>query len=149
MEANRMKLLTRVLPLTLALLWLGVQGLGAQTPFVPPWAPNLSPQWAPIPQVPGVYYVPDQSHNLFRHGNRFYVYQAGQWHRANHLNGPWSVIQQPPQVFYNIGPTYFTSPPGWAKGKKTGWRGQPLPPGQMKKLNQGGSLPPGQMKKLE
>ena len=36
----------------------------------------------------------------------------------------------PPQAFYNIGPTYFKSPPGWAKGKKTGWEGQPLPPGR-------------------
>ena len=62
---------------------------------------------------------------------------------------PGAVITNPPQAFYNIGPTYFKSPPGWAKGKKTGWQGQPLPPGQMKKMDGGGSLPPGQMKKLE
>jgi hypothetical protein len=44
------------------------------------------------------------------------------------------LIKKPPRVFYNIGATYFQSPPGWAKGKKTGWRGEPRPPGQMKKI---------------
>ena len=58
-------------------------------------------------------------------------------------------MKNPPRAFYNIGPTYFKSPPGWAKGKKTGWKGETLPPGQMKKSGQGGALPPGQMKKLE
>jgi hypothetical protein len=144
-----MKLWAQVLLLSLALLWLGVPGLGAQPQFVSPWAPNLAPQWAPIPQVPGVYYVPDLGHDLFRHGNRFYVYQGGQWYRSKHLNGPWAGIQQPPQGFYHIEPTYFRSPPGWARGEKTGWRGESLPPGQMKKLERGGSLPPGKMKKFE
>jgi hypothetical protein len=103
----------------------------------------------PIPQVPGVSYVPDVGQDLFRYGNRFYVYQGGRWYRGKSLNGPWAGIKHPPKAFYNIGSTYFKSPPGWAKGKKTGWGGAPLPPGQMKKLDQGGALPPGQMKKLE
>jgi len=144
-----MKLLLKVLPLLLMILFLVAPARWAQAQFVPPWAPNLAPQWAPIPQVPGVYYVPGLGHDLFRHGNRFYVYQEGRWHQGNRLNGPWTLIQQPPQVFQNIGPTYFKSPPGWAKGKKTGWGGAPAPPGQMKKAGQGGGLPPGQMKKLE
>ena len=91
-----MKFLAQVLLLSFALLWLGVPGLGAQPQFVSPWAPNLAPQWAPIPQVPGVYYVPGLGHDLFRHGNRFYVYQGGQWYRSKHLNGPWGAIKQPP-----------------------------------------------------
>ena len=144
-----MKLLLKILLLLLVILLWGAPALWAQAQFVPPWDPNLAPQWRPIPQVPGVYYVPEQGHDLFRYGNRFYVYQEGRWHRGNRLNGPWTLIQQPPQVFTTIGPTYFKSPPGWAKGKKTGWRGAPAPPGQMKKTGQGGALPPGQMKKLE
>ena len=143
-----MKFLSRVLPWFLVSLLLVVPALGAQSQFVPPWAPNLAPQWTPVPQVPGVYYVPDLGHDLFRYNNQYYFYQQGSWHRGDRLNGPWGVIKNPPQVFYNIGPTYFKSPPGWAKGKKTGWGAAP-PPGQMKKSNQGGSLPPGQMKKLE
>lgn len=144
-----MKRWSKVLPLFLVSLWLGVQALGAQPPFVSPWAPDLAPHWAPIPQVPGVDYVPDLGHDLFRYGNRFYFYQDGRWHKGDRLNGPWAVIKKPPRVFYNIGPTYFKSPPGWVKGKKTGWHGEPQPPGQMKKLDQGGTLPPGQTKKFE
>jgi len=144
-----MKFLSKTLPLMLVILLSGLTALWAQSQFVPPWAPNLAPQWAPIPQVPGVSYVPNLGHDLFRYANQFYFYQNGRWLLGDGLNGPWRAISNPPQAFYNIGPTYFKSPPGWAKGKKTGWQGQPLPPGQMKKLERGGSLPPGQMKKLQ
>jgi hypothetical protein len=144
-----MNLFAKAGPLILAMLLSGVVAAGAQTPFAPPWAPNLAPQWAPVPQVPGVYYVPNLGHDLFRYHNQYYVYQQGRWHRGDRLDGPWAAIANPPQPFYNIGPTYFKSPPGWARGKKTGWRGEPLPPGQMKKLERGGPLPPGQIKKFE
>jgi hypothetical protein len=33
-------------------------------------------------------------------------------------------------------------PPGWDKGKKTGWRGQNLPPGQRKKYGRSYDLAP-------
>jgi len=144
-----MKLLAKVLPLSLVILLLGVSALWAQSQFVPPWGPDLAPRWTPVPQAPGIDYVPDQRHDLFRYGKQFYYYGDGRWHRGDRLNGPWAAIANPPQPFYNIGPTYFKSPPGWTKGKKTGWGGAQAPPGQMKKSNQGGALPPGQMKKLE
>jgi hypothetical protein len=115
----------------------------------PPVPPDLAPRWAPVPEVPGVYYAPNQAHDLFQYGGQIYYYNQGLWQIAQALTGPWRVIQNPPSPFYNIGPIYFKSPPGWAKGKKTGWRGAPLPPGQMKKLEKGGPLPPGQMKKYE
>ncbi len=144
-----MRWLAKVVILMLVFLLLGLTVVWAQTQFVPPWAPNLKPQWAPVPQVPGVYYVPKLGHDLFRYNNLYYVYQQGRWHRGPSLSGPWGAIAGPPQPFYNIGPAYFNSPPGWAKGKKTGWRGAPAPPGQMKKYEEGGGMPPGQMKKLE
>jgi hypothetical protein len=144
-----MKFLSKIVPLMIVMQLLGVTALRAQTQFVPPWGPNLAPQWAPVPQVPGVYYVPNQAHDLFRYNNQYYVYQQDRWHRGDRLNGPWTMIPQPPPVFQNIAPTYYKSPPGWGKGKKTGWGGAPAPPGQMKKSGQGGALPPGQMKKLE
>jgi hypothetical protein len=144
-----MKFFSKSLALFLVILLAGATTLWAQSQFVPPWAPNLAPQWAPIPQVPGVSYVPDLGHDLFRYDKQFYAYREGRWHRAKSLNGPWKAIKNPPREFYTIGPTYFKSPPGWAKGNKTGWQGQPMPPGQMKKYEQGGGLPPGQMKKLE
>jgi hypothetical protein len=144
-----MKLVSKILPLLLAMVIGGAPGAWAQGQFVPPWGPNVAPQWAPVPQVPGVSYVPNFGHDLFRYNNRYYLYQQGRWHQGDRLNGTWTMMKNPPRAFYNIGPTYFKSPPGWAKGKKTGWRGETLPPGQMKKAGQGGGLPPGQMKKLE
>jgi hypothetical protein len=138
----------KVLTVVLVMLLLGVQALRAQPRSVPIPPPNLAPRWAPIPQAPGVDYAPNLGHDLFHYGNQFYYFNQGLWQIARALSGPWQVIQSPPPVFYNIGADYFRSPPGWAKGKKTGWKGEPMPPGQMKKFERG-PLPPGQMKKYE
>jgi hypothetical protein len=94
--------------------------------------PAAPPQWMPIPQVPGVEYAPNIDQDLFRYQGGFYDFRGGAWYRAPIVNGPWEAVPQPPPVFYNIQAPYFKAPPGWAKGKKTGWRGAPLPPGQMK-----------------
>jgi hypothetical protein len=42
---------------------------------VPPGAP-APPQWAPIPQVPGVEYVPNIDQDLFRHQGGFYNFPS-------------------------------------------------------------------------
>jgi hypothetical protein len=144
---NMLHLTKKVVLLVLLALLLGNQALAGPGRVALP--PNLAPQWAPVPEVPGVYYAPNLGHDLFQYGSQFYYYNQGLWQIAQALTGPWQVIANPPQIFYNIGPTSFKSPPGWAKGKKTGWGGAPLPPGRMKKLEKGGSLPPGQMKKFE
>jgi hypothetical protein len=138
----------KTLLLFLLTLLLGNQAL-AQPVYGPPLPPNLTPRWAPVPDAGGVYYAPNLGQDVFRYGNQFYYYNQGIWQLAQALTGPWQVIANPPQIFYNIGPTYFKSPPGWAKGKKTGWKGAPLPPGQMKKMGPGGNIPPGQMKKIQ
>ena len=138
----------KVALLVLLTLLMGNQAM-ADPRYAPPVPSDLSPRWAPVPQVPGAYYAPNLPSDLFRYGNQFYYYNQGLWQIARALTGPWQVIQNPPQAFYNIGPTYFKNPPGWSRGKKTGWGGAPLPPGQMKKLERGGNLPPGQMKKYE
>ena len=104
----------------------------AQKVKVPPGAP-APPQWQPIPQVPGIEYAPNIARDLFRFGGAFYNWQNGGWYRGRTYTGPWEPVPQPPQEFYNIQAPYFKAPPGWAKGKKTGWRGAPMPPGQMKK----------------
>jgi hypothetical protein len=103
------------------------------------------PQWAPIPGVPGVEYAPNLARDLFRYGGRFYNFRDGAWFRGTGFTGPWSPIQELPPIFYHIQAPYFKAPPGWAKGKKTGWGGAPMPPGQMKKYDQG-HIPPGKMK---
>jgi len=116
---------------------------GAQKIAVKPGVP--APKWATIPEVPGVEYAPNLAQDLFRYGGGFYNFQGGAWFRATAPTGPWLLVQELPPVFYNIGASYFKVPPGWAQGRKTGWRGAPLPPGQMKKLDRG-HIPPGQMK---
>jgi hypothetical protein len=143
-----LKVLTVVLAVLLAVLLAGVQTLQAQPRKAPLPPPRLAPQWAPVARAPGVDYAPNLDHDLFRYGNQFYYFSQGVWQIARALSGPWQVIQSPPPAFYNIEANYFRSPPGWAKGKKTGWRGAPMPPGQMKKF-EGGNMPPGQRKKFE
>ena len=105
----------------------------AQRTMVPPGA-SVPPQWAPVPQVPGVEYAPNVQQDLFHHQGRFYNYQGGAWFGGTTANGPWVPVQEPPRTFYGIQAPYFKTPPGWAKGKKTGWGGEQLPPGQMKKI---------------
>jgi hypothetical protein len=115
----------------------------------PPGSPAPTPRWAPVPQAPGVEYAPNLATDLFRYAGRFFSYSQGGWQQGPTVNGPWTGVRRLPSRFYNIQAPYFKNPPGWVKGKKTGWKGAPMPPGQMKKFDQGGSLPPGQMKKLE
>jgi hypothetical protein len=144
-----MKRLSIVLPLVLVILAGGVPGLEAQPRYTPPPPINLAPRWAPVPEAPNVYYAPNLGQDVFRYGDRFYYFSQGLWQIAQALAGPWQAIQGPPPAFYNVPAPYFQSPPGWAHGRKTGWRGAPLPPGQMKKYGPGGFVPPGQMKKYE
>ena len=103
-------------------------------------------KWTPIPGVSGVEYAPNIDQDLFRYRGGFFNFQGGAWFRAAAAAGPWVPVPEPPQVFYNIQAPYFKVPPGWAKGKKTGWGGAPMPPGQMKKLDRG-HVPPGKVKK--
>ena len=120
-------LVTMSLVVLLAGSWAAAPRVMAQ-----PGAP-APPQWVPVPQVPGIEYAPNIAQDLFRYGGEFFNWQNGAWYRGRTFNGPWLPVPEPPQVFYNIQAPYFKVPPGWAKGKKTGWGGAPLPPGQMKK----------------
>ncbi|MFZ2088353.1 MAG: hypothetical protein WAU47_07235 [Desulfobaccales bacterium] len=128
-------------------LFLGGSWATADKIVVMPVAPACPPQWTPVPQVPGVQYAPNLGQDFFRYQGAFYNFLNGAWLRAPQISGPWVSVSQPPQVFYDIQAPYFKSPPGWAKGKKTGWGADPMPPGHMKKQN-GGHLPPGQAKKI-
>lgn len=97
---------------------------------------QVQPTWKGISGVPGVEYVPTLQQDLFRYQNNYYYWHDGRWFQGQSYKGPWRGIQSPPPVFNQIAPNYWKTPPGWAHGKKTGWRGQPLPPGQMKKQQQ-------------
>ncbi len=105
-------------------------------PLVVPPVIQGQTSWQPIPGVPGVQYVPTVRQDLFRYQNNYYCWHDGHWFRGQNYSGPWTGIQGPPPVFTQIAPNYWKTPPGWAHGQKVGWRGQQLPPGQMKKLQQ-------------
>ncbi len=120
-------LMTLSLVIVLTGIWAVPERIMAQPGPPPP------PQWAPIPQVPGVEYAPNIAQDLFRYLGRYYNYQGGAWYGGPSYTGPWTPVPEPPREFYNIQAPYFKVPPGWAKGKKTGWGGAPMPPGQMKK----------------
>jgi hypothetical protein len=116
--------------------------------FAPPLPPGFTPQWTPIPGVRGVQYAPNANTDLFRYGQRYYYQHDGRWYQGRNIAGPWQRVQNVPRSFHQIETNYFKQPPGWAKGKKTGWGGgAPMPPGQMKKHEEGQHMPPGQMKK--
>jgi hypothetical protein len=105
-----------------------------------------SPAWKAVPEAPGVHYAPNLGLDVFRFQNNLYCWHQGQWFLGRGASGPWQAVTTLPPVFYQVQAPYFKNPPGWAKGRKTGWGGQPMPPGQMKKMQGGG--PPGQMKKM-
>jgi hypothetical protein len=129
---------------SLVILLTGSFALGQKTTGRP-GQPMVTPRYAPIPEAPGVEYAPNISQDLFRFRGEFYNFQSGAWSRGAAATGPWIPAPEIPQVFYNIQAPYFKVPPGWAKGKKTGWGGAPMPPGQMKKLDPG-HAPPGKVK---
>jgi hypothetical protein len=133
-----------LLALSLVILLTGNLAL-AQRGAGRPGQPTVTPKWAPIPEAPGVEYAPNIGQDLFRYQGELYNFQGGAWSRGTEATGSWMPVPELPQVFYNIQAPYFKAPPGWAKGKKTGWGDGPIPPGQMKKLDHG-QVPPGKMK---
>jgi hypothetical protein len=129
-----MQALFRVLMLVVLITGLALSAAWARDQqFSPPLPPDITPQWAPIPGVPGVHYAPNTNTDLFRYGQKYYFQHDAKWYQARNIAGPWQRIQTVPRSFHQIEAPYFKQPPGWAKGKKTGWGGAPMPPGQMKK----------------
>lgn len=143
-----MQVLFRVLMLVFFItgLVLSAGSVRAQQ-FSPPLPPDFRPQWAPIPGAPGVQHAPNANADLFSYGQRYYYQQDGRWYQARNTAGPWQRVKDVPRSFRRIESPYFKQPPGWAKGKKTGWGDASMPPGQMKKYEGGQHMPPGQMKK--
>ena len=146
-----MQALFRVLMLVFLITGLALSAAWARDQqFSPPLPPGFTPQWTPIPGAPGVHYAPNANADLFRYGQRYYYQHDGNWYQGRNLGGPWQRIQNVPQSFYRVEAPYFRQPPGWAKGRKTGWgENGSMPPGQMKKHGGGQHMPPGQMKKYD
>ena len=86
--------------------------------------------------------------SVMRH-RYYYQHHDGTWYQGRDIAGPWQRVQDVPRSFHQIQAPYFKQPPGWAKGKKTGWGGDNMPPGQMKKQEGEQHMHQGQMKKRE
>ena len=127
------------------ILLLACLAAGAAAQMYPP-ARGPAPQWTGVPGAGGVEYAPNLGQDIFRLAEKYYYWNQGRWYQGSQYSGPWNPIPQPPSALYRVEAPYFKTPPGWAQGKKTGWGGAPMPPGQMKKLQQP-HMPPGQMKK--
>ena len=145
-----MKAVFRVLMLVflIAGLSLSAASVSAQQ-FVPQLPSGITLQWVPIPGAPGVQYAPNANADLFRYGQRYYYQHEGNWYRGRDMAGPWQRIQDVPRSFRRIEAPYFKQPPGWAKGNKTGWKGDNMPPGQRKKDDRGQQAYQGQMNEPE
>lgn len=137
---SRRKVTAALTAVCLVVLW------GSLTVMAgPPLDPRMSPQWQSITTVTDVVYAPNLPVDVFRYQGRYYCYD-GRWYQSQVWGGPWRVIPEPPAVFRQIDASYFKKvPPGWSRGRKVGWQGGAMPPGQAKKLQ--GGLPPGQAKK--
>jgi len=124
-----------ILVASLALLFIFASGGQTASAKSKPHKVKVKTKWTVISEAPGVEHAIFAGKDVFRYQNRYYCYD-GRWHHGTHYAGPWVAIPAPPQVFYRVDTVHFKNvPPGWCKGKKTGWRGAPLPPGQMKKYH--------------
>jgi len=138
----------KILMLVVLITGMALSAAWAQQ-FSPPLPPGITLQWTPIPGAPGIQYAPNANADVFRYGQRYYYQHEGNWYRGRDMTGPWQRVQDVPRSFRRIEAPYFKQPPGWAKGKKTGWGEGHMPPGQMKKYDEGQHMPPGQMKKYD
>jgi hypothetical protein len=111
--------------------WAGIAAPG-------PVIGQCNPNWAPIPGVAGVQYAPNVKSDLFQYRGNYYCKDRNKWYRGNAVRGPWTKVKKPPKAFHRIQASYFKVPPGWARGKKTGWQKASLPPGQMGKYGSAG-----------
>jgi hypothetical protein len=127
------KICTTVCSLVLLFIVAG-QGSQAAAKEKPHKVKVVQTEWTVVSGVPQVAHTVSGGKDVFRYQNRYYCYD-GRWLEAHRVGGPWIAVPAPPPVIYRVDTVYFkNTPPGWCRGKKTGWRGAPLPPGQMKKF---------------
>ena len=123
-----MQALFRVLMLVFLITGLALSAAWAgDQQFSPPLPPGITPQWVPIPGAPGVHYAPNTNTDLFRYGQKYYFQHDAKWYQGRNLAGQ--------ALDYGA--------------RRTGWGEESIPPGQMKKYEEGQHMPPGQMKKSD
>jgi len=80
---------------------------GAQGLRIIPVPPHVKPAWTAVTGAPGVYYAPNLPTDIFRYQKKYYFYWEGYLYKSANLKGPWSRMDQAPDFFYLINPSYF------------------------------------------
>jgi hypothetical protein len=93
---------------------------GAQDIRINPVPPGAKPQWTEVPGAPRVSWAPNLPTDVFRYRGKYYFFWGNFFYQGPRPEGPWKSVVKVPQVFYQVGPTYFKT------GKKAG--GTPAPP---------------------
>ena len=96
------------LKLLAILAMLSVPGTaGAQDIRIDPVPPGLKPQWTQVPGAPQVSWAPNLPTDVFRYRGKYYFFWAEVFYSGPKPAGPWKVVQEVPQIFYNVDPAYF------------------------------------------
>jgi hypothetical protein len=83
------------------------QAAGAQDIRIDPVPPGAKPQWTKVPGAPQVFWAPNLPTDVFRYRGKYYFFWANYFYQGPRPEGPWKSVVKVPEVFYQVGPTYF------------------------------------------
>lgn len=83
------------------------QAAGAQDIRIDPVPPGVKPQWTKVPGAPQVSWAPNLPTDVFRYRGKYYFFWANFFYQGPRPEGPWKSVVKVPEVFYQVGPTYF------------------------------------------
>ncbi|SHK10095.1 hypothetical protein [Hymenobacter psychrotolerans] len=101
------------------------------------------PSWGPaVPAGTQYYYVPEYGGYYDLRDQRYIVERNGKWQRLSSISG------YTPSSFHPVAIDYKGNQPWTLVGRHRTMYPASLPPGQVKRLENGKGLPPGQAKKV-
>ena len=80
---------------------------GAQDIRINPVPPGVKPQWTKVPGAPQVSWAPNLPTDVFRYRGKYYFFWGNFFYQGPRPEGPWKSVVKVPEVFYQVGPTYF------------------------------------------
>ncbi len=80
---------------------------GAQDIRINPVPPGAKPQWTKVPGAPQVSWAPNLPTDVFRYRGKYYFFWGNFFYQGPRPEGPWKSVKKVPEVFYQVGPTYF------------------------------------------
>ena len=85
----------------------GPLAAGAQDIRIDPVPPGVKPRWTKVPGAPQVSWAPNLPTDVFRYRGKYYFFWKNFFYQGPRPEGPWKSVVKVPQVFYQVGPTYF------------------------------------------